>query len=217
MMRKKRKKFCPRFVVSLLVFLLVFFFFEQAFQFPVQNLLDPYTNVKQYTTEVEKELEKYGLEQYTLALIALMQQESRGRGGDPMQSSESAGLPPNSINDPQKSIEYGVKHFQSVYSYGTEKNVDFSTIIQAYNMGMGYIDHVAAAGGKHTEELAKQYSMKQVEKNPELYNCGGNKNNFRYPYCYGDFTYSEKVAKNIEDLSESLPALKNEAQTGDPY
>ena len=30
----------------------------------------------------------------------------------------------------------------------------------------------------------------KVDQNPAMYTCGGNKNNFRYPYCYGDFTYA---------------------------
>ncbi|MED0673390.1 lysozyme family protein [Aneurinibacillus aneurinilyticus] len=34
-----------------------------------------------------------------------MYQESRGEGGDPMQALESAGLPPNTIDDPKRSIQ----------------------------------------------------------------------------------------------------------------
>ena len=150
---------------------------------------------------LKDELEKYNLEEYTDFLVALMQQESKGKGGDPMQSSEAAGLSPNEIKDPQESIKQGVKHFDQVLSYGHEQKVDFPTIIQSYNMGMGYISFVADHGGKHTEKLAKKYSLIQVKKNPTTYNCGGDKTNFRYPYCYGDFTYSSKVEKNMEMIS----------------
>jgi hypothetical protein len=48
--------------------------------------------------------------------------------------------------------------------------------------------------------------MLQVEKNPKLYDCGGDKDNFRYPYCYGDYSYSAKVSKNIEELDNSISA-----------
>ncbi|MDV7764551.1 lysozyme family protein [Peribacillus sp. CSMR9] len=164
------------------------------------NSLDSFANVKKYSTLLRDELSKYGLEEHTSTLIALMQQESRGRGGDPMQASESAGLDPNTITDPTESIKYGVKHFNRINEYGNEKDVDFATIIQAYNMGIGYIDFVANKGGKHTEELAKKFSLLQVEKNPTLYDCGGDKENFRYPYCYGDYSYSAKVTKNIDEL-----------------
>ncbi|RFU67537.1 hypothetical protein D0469_14475 [Peribacillus saganii] len=174
---------------------------------PVVKPLDPFAASTQYSTALQTELAKYNLEQYTAVLIAIMQQESHGKGGDPMQSSESAGLPPNTINNPAESIKQGVKHFNKVVNYGTKKNVDFETIIQSYNMGMGYINYVADSGNQHSEELAKQFSKIQVQKNPAVYNCGGDKSNFRYPYCYGDFSYTTKVTKNIEMLSDSMPAL----------
>lgn len=31
-------------------------------------------------------------------------------------------------------------------------------------MGIGYIDFVADQGGKHSEEIAKEFSLKQAEK-----------------------------------------------------
>ncbi|KKK38592.1 membrane protein [Mesobacillus campisalis] len=156
--------------------------------------------VAKYTPLLERELRSVGLEEHTVLLAAVMHQESKGKGGDPMQSSESAGMAPNSIQDPQLSIKYGVKHFQRAVARGNEKNVDFPTIVQAYNMGLGYIDFIAERGGRHSEELAKQFSMIQVNKNPETYNCGGDKSNFRYPYCYGDFSYSTKVADHMERI-----------------
>ena len=179
---------------------------------------DPFTNVKKYRPLLQEELKKYELEEYTDVLMALMQQESRGKGGDPMQSSESAGLAPNEITNPKESIIQGVEHFYRVFTYGKEKKVDFSTVIQSYNMGMGYITYIANHGGTHTEELAKKFSMLQVNKNPNVYNCGGDKNNFRYPYCYGDFTYSTKVEKNIELISDdSIPAMRNDEAAGEPF
>lgn len=196
---------------------LVFFFFlgfivigEQLIQEREQEKTEPFVissisdDVKQYTPILEKELAKVELEEYTVVLAAIMQQESRGKGGDPMQASESAGLSPNSINDPEQSIKQGVKHFKHTLEHGNKKNVDFGTVIQAYNMGLGYIDYVAQNGGKHSEETAKAFSYIQVQKNPQLYNCGGDQSNFRYPYCYGDFSYTTKVSKNIENLTASL-------------
>ena len=177
---------------------------------------DPYFEVIKYSPFLHDELKKYKLEKYTIALTALMYQESRGKGGDPMQSSEAAGLTPNSIDDPKKSIKYGIKHFYRVLTYGKKKKVDFSTIIQSYNMGMGYISYIADHGGKHSEELAKNFSLIQVKKNP-VYNCGGDKDNFRYPYCYGDFSYSEKVTKNMEALSKIVPDLLSKGTKSEAF
>ncbi|MBX9973555.1 lysozyme family protein [Cytobacillus firmus] len=212
MKRKKSKKRTKRRSnIALLLFFLVLIFvlFDQFKQINIKETavsLLPNTvsrDVQNYTPILQKELKEVNLEEYTLVLAAIMQQESKGKGGDPMQASESAGLPPNSIQDPEQSIKQGVKHFQKALNYGSEKNVDFPAVIQAYNMGIGYIDFVADQGGKHSEEIAKEFSLKQAEKNPEVYNCGGDKNNFRYPYCYGDFTYTTKVTKNIDILTAS--------------
>ncbi|RBP90627.1 lysozyme-like protein [Cytobacillus firmus] len=212
MKRKKSKKRTKRRsnVAFLLFFLvLIFVLFDQFKQLNIKETavsLLPNTvsrDVQNYTPILQKELKEVNLEEYTLVLAAIMQQESKGKGGDPMQASESAGLPPNSIQDPEQSIKQGVKHFQKALNYGSQKNVDFPAVIQAYNMGIGYIDFVADQGGKHSEEIAKEFSLKQAEQNPEIYNCGGDKNNFRYPYCYGDFTYTTKVTKNIEILTAS--------------
>lgn len=206
---KKRTKRSSNIALLLFFMVLIFVLFDQFKQINIKetavslmpNLVSK--NVQNYTPLLEKELKEVNLEEYTLVLAAIMQQESKGKGGDPMQASESAGLPPNSIQDPEQSIKQGVKHFQKALIYGSQKNVDFPAVIQAYNMGIGYIDFVAEQGGKHSEEIAKQFSLKQAEKNPEVYDCGGDKNNFRYPYCYGDFTYTTKVTKNIEILTAS--------------
>lgn len=206
---KKRTKRSSNIALLLFFMVLIFVLFDQFKQIDIKetavslmpNLVSK--NVQHYTPLLEKELKEVNLEEYTLVLAAIMQQESKGKGGDPMQASESAGLPPNSIQDPEQSIKQGVKHFQKALNYGSQKNVDFPAVIQAYNMGIGYIDFVAEQGGKHSEEIAKQFSLKQAEKNPEVYDCGGDKNNFRYPYCYGDFTYTTKVTKNIEILTAS--------------
>ncbi|WP_121613060.1 lysozyme family protein [Mesobacillus foraminis] len=171
---------------------------------------NPSDEIQQYTPLLYSELEKVDLEDYTAVLVAIMQQESNGKGGDPMQASESAGLAPNSISDPEQSIKQGVKHFKRTLAYGNQKQVDFPTIIQAYNMGAGYIDYVAKHGGKHSETIAKNFSMIQVKKNPSVYNCNGDKNNFRYPYCYGDFSYTTKVTKNMETLTVTLPGVNGE-------
>ncbi|WP_191560171.1 lysozyme family protein [Metabacillus idriensis] len=196
-------------VVFLAFFVLTIFYSAEKKQ-PVTVQMDAFENVKKYEPLISEELSEYQLEDYTLLVLALMQQESKGTGGDPMQASESAGLPRNTIEDPAESIEQGVKYFHKSLQYGKERNVDDLTVIQAYNMGLGYIDFVVKNGGKHSEELAKQFSMIQVKKQPDLYNCGGDKGNFRYPYCYGDFTYSTKVQENVNTLTETASVKKSD-------
>ncbi len=218
----KRKQIQRNFNLAILLFVvfLGFFLFDRFLDLYNQSLekinvgvSSSIGDVAKYTPMIEEELKKVGLEEHTVTVAALMMQESKGKGGDPMQASESMGLAPNTIQDPQQSIQQGVKYFQRVMNYGEKMQVDFPTVIQAYNMGIGYIDYVAQNGNKHSEELAKKFSMIQVEKNPITYNCGGDKKNFRYPYCYGDFTYSTKVAKHMESISVSRPGSLSEDST----
>ncbi|PEC50536.1 hypothetical protein COJ46_07630 [Bacillus sp. AFS077874] len=168
-----------------------------------------FQDVLKYETQVYTELKTSDLEEYTPLLLGLMMQETKGKGKDPMQASESLGLAKDSIQDTSKSIQQGVSHFKDVYSYGKKQGVDLQTIIQSYNMGIAYIDFVKTHGGKHTDQLAKTYSLSMVETNPELYTCNNNKKNFRYPYCYGDFTYSKKVMKKTKYFEILVPLKHN--------
>lgn len=167
-----------------------------------------FDSVIKYESQIYSELQTVGLEQYTPLLLGLMMQETKGKGTDPMQASESLGLAKNAIRNPSQSIKQGVVHFYDVYSYGKKQGVDLNAIIQSYNMGISYIDFVKEHGGKHSIKLAKSFSLSKVETNPELYTCNNNKKNFRYPYCYGDFTYSDKVLKKMKYF-EFIEAFKH--------
>lgn len=159
----------------------------------------------QFKPIIEKELEKYNLGDKTTTLLGIIYQESRGEGTDPMQSSESLELKRNEIQDVNLSIEQGVKHFAQMYQYGIEKDVGMDTIIQSYNMGPKYIEFIAGQQSKkHSEKLAKEFSKMKVDQNPDLYTCGDNKKNFRYPYCYGDFTYATKVKEKTKLMEDFL-------------
>ncbi|MCC2507599.1 lysozyme family protein [Bacillus cereus] len=51
--------------------------------------------------------------------------------------------------------------------------------------------------------LSIEQGVKHFDQSPDMYTCGDNKKNFRYPYCFGDFTYTTKVknkTKLIEDF-----------------
>jgi len=205
---KKRMRGRILFCVFLVVLLILVVVFDKPMKHIIRNSIDAFQfkGVEKYKPTIQKDLSQENLQKYTPVVLALMQQESHGRGGDPMQSSESAGLPPNTIKEPKKSINEGIKHFEHILAYGKQQHVDFATILQAYNMGVGYINYVAQHGGHHSEKLAKKFSLHHVNQNPNLYNCGGDKRDFRYPYCYGDFSYSDKVQATVKSLTHSVPA-----------
>ncbi|EOO24356.1 antigen [Bacillus cereus BAG1X2-3] len=201
-----KKRFIILFFISILGLgtMSVIFYVKHKTNIQRNKAIATEQRLLQYELTVKRELEKYNLEGKTAVLLGIMYQESRGEGNDPMQSSESLGLKPNEIQETSLSIRQGVKHFAQMYKYGTEKDVSMETIIQSYNMGPGYIDFIASQEVKqHSEDSAKNFSKMKVDQNPEMYTCGGNKKNFRYPYCYGDFTYATRVnekAKLIEEL-----------------
>ena len=201
---------------------------EETTEFGVQSLS---AEVLAYKPLIEAELKKYGLENLTPILLAILQQESGGvLSRDIFQASESLGLPPNTITDPLYSIQVGVKYFVNVYNTGKEKGVDIQSVVQSYNFGGGYIDYSSSNGGVHSEEVAKQFSVLQMEKYPGQYTCGGDTSNFRYPYCYGDWSYATKVFSYISSGGnaiatgsplgqEAYTILINEVEkyTGYPY
>lgn len=121
--------------------------------------------VLQYEEIVHGALLQYELEEHTPLVLAIMMQESGGTASlDVMQASESIGLPPNTITDPVYSIEVGVAHFEKVLAKRERLGVDLDTAIQSYNYGSGYMDFVAANGGKHSAALAQRFSEQQAAK-----------------------------------------------------
>ncbi|MDT9027505.1 lysozyme family protein [Rossellomorea yichunensis] len=149
--------------------------------------------VKRYESLIRKYAKKEGIEQYTELIMALMQQESAGRGLDPMQSSESLCGRIGCIVSPEKSIEQGVKVFKRTLQAA---GGDIYLALQSYNFGSGFIGYVKDRGGKYTKELAvefSQYMMTQVS-NPENYTCIRAEAK-PLGACYGDIGYIEAVMK----------------------
>ncbi|MFJ7512715.1 lysozyme family protein [Peribacillus simplex] len=149
-------------------------------------------HIEQWKGLLQEYTTKYGIPEYTDFLLALMYQEiGNSQTLDIMQSSESVGLSPNAIQNPVMSVNLGVQHFKSVLEDGQKNGVDFSAIVQSYNFGSGYLSFISSNGKKHSVELAQQFSLAQTEK--QGWSCS----DWRAPYCYGDYTYVEKVMGNL--------------------
>lgn len=163
---------------------------------PEQNLsfsigaLSP--EVLQHEQTVLEELQKIGLEEYKDLVLVLIHLETKGALPDVMQSSESLGLPPNSITDPRKSIEAGVNHLANGIEMMNSYGVDIQTLIQAYNFGNAFIPYVASNGGAWSQSLSDEFSRQQANK------LGWSS--------YGDPNYVSKAMQHlsIEDGSVSL-------------
>lgn len=155
-------------------------------------------NTISYTQDVKDAAVNEQIEDYVNYLLAIMEVESHGIGTDVMQSSESAGLPPNSFKTPQESIAQGAKYFASCVMKASEKECDINTAIQAYNFGTGFIDYVAENGKAYTLDLAIAFAEeksggKQVAYKNQIaidYNGG-------WRYAYGNMFYAQLVNQYI--------------------
>jgi len=166
--------------------------------------------VRQWEPQIQEELDEHGRGEHINLVLAITTQESGGTASlDIMQSSESLGLPPNTIQDPMTSIEVGVQYFDEVMTQAEEAGVDTNTAIQSYNMGVGYIDFVAENGGEHSVELAQQFSDQMKAQ------TGWN--------VYGDPNYVEHVQRYMGDPEGSQSGNGNvgkgtgEGQLQHPY
>lgn len=131
--------------------------------------------VLQYKTLVEKYAKEAGISDQVPVLLAIMMVESGGRGMDVFQSSESLGLPVNTLGT-EASIKQGVTHYKNCLDAANQLKNDQWTAVASYNFGGNYNNYIAKNGNKHTTKLADTYSRTVVA--PSL----GNTSGLTYPY-----------------------------------
>lgn len=150
--------------------------------------------VERWRSDVENYARKYGIEEYVELILAIIAQESGGdseRIPDIMQSSESVGSSPNTITDPQKSMDQGIKYLASLLEQGKSRGVDMDTIIQSYNFGGGFIDYIAKNhNGTYSKEAAASFSRLMCQK------YGWNN--------YGDVLYVEHVRSKLKTNTNGI-------------
>lgn len=109
---------------------------------------------------VKKYAKKNGISEYVPVILAMIQQESGGRGGDVMQSSESLGMAPNAIGKPENSIKVGVKELADVLK---QADGDLQLALQGYNFGNGFISYADQRGG-YSQKVAQSFSEMMARK-----------------------------------------------------
>ncbi|HEO6979311.1 lysozyme family protein [Streptococcus agalactiae] len=222
-------------VFSLLLFVAILFSDEQ--DSGISNIhyggVNVSAEVLAHKPMVEKYTKEYGVEEYVNILLAIIQVESGGTAEDVMQSSESLGLPPNSLST-EESIKQGVKYFSELLASSERLSVDLESVIQSYNYGGGFLGYVANRGNKYTFELAQSFSKeysggeKVSYPNPIAIPINGG---WRYVYggaspttsfdCSGltQWTYGKaginlpRTAQQQYDVTQHIPL--SEAQAGD--
>lgn len=166
------------------------------------NLSD---EVLSYRPAVERIAAKYGMSEYVELILAVIMQESGGRGLDVMQAAEGSfntkyPHKPNGITDPEYSIECGIQELKyALEKAGCTGPTDLDRIklaLQGYNYGSGYIDWAMERDGGYTKENAIAYSDMMCAR-PS------------WPYDrYGDKEYVEHVLRyyQITNSGGSYPA-----------
>lgn len=165
-------------------------------------------DVLKYKVLVEEYCNKYEIPDQVNIVLAIMMQESGGRGLDPMQSSEcgfNTRYPrvPNGITDPVYSIDVGVQNWASVWKEAGELKL----ALQGYNFGNGYIQWAKERGG-YTLENAKEFSSMMASK------LGWSS--------YGDVLYVDHIMRYINPIDwgdDTFKTMMNEVlkYEGYPY
>ena len=203
-------------IISLLLFLFIVTSDDEEssgsrFDYSGLNLS---AEVLKHQPTVEKYAKQYGVEDYVNYLLAIMQVESGGTAEDVMQSSESLGLPPNSLST-EESIKQGCKYFSELLASVKAKGCDINTVVQSYNYGGGFIDYVASHGKKYTFELAVSFAKdKSGGIKVDYKNEISIKENGGWRYKYGNMFYVELVNQYLtvkQFSNETVQAVMNEA------
>ena len=163
---------------------------------------------------LEKYAREYGIEEYLNVLLAIIQVESGGTLEDVMQSSESLGLPPNSLST-EESIKQGCKYFSELLAAAETKGCDLNSVIQSYNYGGGFLDYVAGHGKKYTFELAESFARdKSGGKKVTYTNPVAVEKNGGWRYSYGNMFYVLLVSQYLTVAQfddETVQAIMEEA------
>jgi len=124
--------------------------------------------VNAYSALIQLYAREHGIPEYTELIMAVMMQESAGRGNDPMQASESAyntryPNSPGGITAPEYSINVGIQALADVMDKaGVKSPIDIENIclaLQGYNFGPGYISWALNHYGGYSRENALEFSQ----------------------------------------------------------
>lgn len=181
------------------VFVIFFAFSLLIFLYRKQNVYRWYfpKTVLQHREMLEKVAKEKDLSSDLEVLYAIMNVESGGRLKDVMQSSESMGLPVNTL-DTEDSIEQGLSYYKELKEKTRELSLDEKSLWQAYNYGIGFLYYVKEHGGQYQDSLAENFAKEQSGGKLVAYkNKLAIAENGGYRYQYGNMFYARLIEENI--------------------
>ena len=147
-----------------------------------------------------------GISEYKNVILAIMDEESGGVGGDVMQCSESQGWAPNTITDPYQSIDIGVAYFAENLRLAKTYGFDMWAAVQAYNYGGGYLSWMNWNKVVSGFETAKMYAQMQSNGVTGSYvNEISTALGYNWIYMYGNMFYAELVRRRHFTMTQKLP------------
>ncbi len=198
---RRQKLFLAVLAASFLIGLIIVSFFTGKKQ-PERLTIN--SACEAYRTTVENTASLYGMSEYTDLILALMMQESSGRGPDVLQSSEGAynkkyPQVPNGIQDADYSIECGIQELKyAMDKAGVTSPTDMGNIrlaLQGYNFGADpYFSYLEKNGiSSWSEKTAEAFAQMASGNTPRseddpFYKTAG-------PWNYGDQRYPEHVLR----------------------
>lgn len=121
-------------------------------------------NTESYRELVTEYCEKYGIGDYVDLCLAVMEQESGGRGVDVMQAEQSYHNTSPPIDTAEESIDCGVHEIRDCLEKGKAESPDdipaISLALQGYNYGNGYIEWALNYCNGYSLENAQLFSEK---------------------------------------------------------
>ena len=184
---------------ALPVFAIFFAFSLLIFLYRKQNVYRWHfpKSVLQHREMLERVAKEKGLSADLEVLYAIMNVESGGRLKDVMQSSESMGLPVNTLGT-EDSIEQGLSYYKELKEKTRELSLDEKSLWQAYNYGIGFLYYVKEHGGQYQDSLAENFAMEQSGGKLVAYkNKLAIAENGGYRYQYGNMFYARLIEENI--------------------
>lgn len=161
-------------------------------------------DVKKLEPKIKVEMEKQSVDDSHLEyILAMLNQESGGKGNDPFQASESKCGAIGCIKNVDESIEQGIKVYKGKINYAKKHKVkpSFEVIAQSYNFGSGYIIFLKENKYEdYTEQNALEYSKKMCGKAGTSPQTAVNEDKSA---CYGDYKYIEHIKRYL-NCSEIL-------------
>lgn len=165
----KKSLYSVKLIILALCLLLAFSFG----QLMMRHLQKDNTLLSKEVLYYEKIMIKYArdndIENYLGLLQAMMMQESKGLGNDPMQASECEfntqfEKKPNTIDNPEYSIQVGIQYFAKCLKHANVSSLDdkkgIFLALQSYNYGIGYIQYVNKTDKEYTYQNAIAFSDK---------------------------------------------------------